>query len=852
MNRDEKLVAMPAWRADAIRALEAGDPVAAQDIAMDRLDEVPFDPEAVFLLGICRKQFGQAADAIATLRLAYLLEPTNVRFANNLAVTLKEVGGYKVARRIFLEALKLAPADAEITFNLSTNEALAERHDEAEKYFKRTLTLAERDPETRVPLDLVRYGLANALISQEKYSEALPLYEAVRDLFPDDLELLNNLAVSYLRTGDEEKGRPLLERVAELTPQDKSVLVNLGVACQLRWELQGALAFFKRAYALDPNDISVCINLGLTLERMGNLAEASVYYNRACKLDPTQSDAHCYLGAAMLGQNQLEKAEKALSVCLEIKPDHAEALQTLASLYRRRQQREKARELYERALEAMPDWVPLYGMMVSLLVELEEYDEAQTVLDRGFELAPMELVLWMNKASLKLKRGDIAGAMEVYRDIVANNPLDPFAGSGVLFCMNYDATQTAQEIAQHYKEWDEKFTRHLAPKDFKFPNKRDAGRKLRIGYISGDLRAHSVGFFAEPIITNHDKSQFEVFCYSNLVHIDAITQRIMEKADHWRWIADMSDLAVKEMIRIDQIDILIDLSNHTAHNRLFLLAHKPAPIQMTWIGMPTTTGLSAIDYRITDAYMDPPGMTEALHSEQLLRLPHSGWCYVPPDGGRDVEVGPLPALKNGHLTFASFNAFGKINTDVISLWAKLVKAVPGSVLHMYTGSKDSDERLNTKIRKVFESCGFPLDQLRLFGAKPMNVFFEFHKEIDIALDPFPYNGGTTTAHSLYLGVPVLTLAGDRPIQRMGVSMNTNAGTPQFIAQSEDEYVAIAQRYAENLPELAKVRAGLRDAMVASPLMNADIVTRDLENGLREVWSNWCATVDTPKNEEQAA
>ncbi|WP_374350784.1 tetratricopeptide repeat protein [Chitinimonas sp.] len=846
-----KLAAMPQWRADAIVALEENDAVTAQDHVIGRLAVAPFDAEAVFLFGMCRLGLGQYGEAIESLRMAHLLEPGNARIANQFALALKMVRDYKVARRVFLDAVKVAPADPEIAYNFAANEALAERHEEAEKYFRRAIALSAAQPDSRVPLDLARYGLANALIAQEKYAAALPLYQELKDVFPDDLELLNNLAVAYLRTGDAEHGRPLLERVAELTPQDKGVLLNLGVACQLRWELHGALTFFKRAYAIDPNDIGVCVNLGLTLERMGRPAEAAVYYNRAIKIDPNQSDIHCYFGVAMMAQNQLDKAEKAFKDCLAINAEHAEALQGLANLYRRRQDKVKARELYEQAMQSKPDWVPLYPMLASLLIEMEAFDDAANVLERGFELAPMELGLWMSKASLRLKRGDIAGAMEVYREIMANSPSDPGSSSGVLFCMNYDVTLTPAELAEHYKNWDAQFTRHLRDDQFQFPNSREPGRKLRIGYVSGDFRQHSVGFFAEPIICNHDKQRFEVYCYANLGHVDSVTQRIMAKADHWRWIADMPDKAVIEMIKIDQIDILIDLSNHTAYNRLFTFAAKPAPVQMTWIGMPTTTGLSAIDYRISDPYMDPPGMTEALHSEKLLRLAHSGWCYVPADIGRDIEVGPLPASKNGYLTFASFNAFGKINTQVIELWGKLVSAVPGSVLYMYTGGKDADETLNEKVKRVFKACGFPMEQLRLFGSKPMKDFLAFHNEIDIALDPFPYNGGTTTAHSLWMGVPVLTLAGVKPIQRMGVSMNTNAGVPEFIANSAEEYVEIAERFARDLPALAKVRAGLRAAMQASPLMDAELVTRDLEAGLIEAWEDWCARNEMASLEESA-
>jgi predicted O-linked N-acetylglucosamine transferase (SPINDLY family) len=269
-----------------------------------------------------------------------------------------------------------------------------------------------------------------------------------------------------------------------------------------------------------------------------------------------------------------------------------------------------------------------------------------------------------------------------------------------------------------------------------------------------------------------------------------------------------------------------------------LFGRKPAPIQMTTLGMPTTTGVAAIDYRITDEFMDPPGLTEHLHAEKLLRIV-SGWCYKTSHEAVDLVVNELPALKNDNITFASFNAFGKINPKVFTLWGQLLQAIPNAVLYVATGGKEDDEVLNEQVRSTCADCGVPLEQLRLFPRKPLKEYFEFHNKVDVVLDAFPYTGATVTAHALWMGVPVITLAGKSPIHRSATSMMSTVGHPEFVAQTHDEYIAIAQRCANDVVWLSGVRTGLREAMQASPLMDGATVTKDLEAKLRKVWQDWC-------------
>lgn len=309
-------------------------------------------------------------------------------------------------------------------------------------------------------------------------------------------------------------------------------------------------------------------------------------------------------------------------------------------------------------------------------------------------------------------------------------------------------------------------------------------------------------------------------------------------ADHWRSIHDLPDEAVIEMIRLDEIDILIDLSNHTAYHRLYMFGRKPAPIQMTTIGMPTTTGLSAIDWRITDKWMDPEGLTESFHSEKLLRI-LSGWCYRPSDEAVDLPVSELPALNKGYVNFASFNAFGKINPIVLSLWADLLKAIPTARLCIATGGSAENEKLNRQIRQACKKLGMPSDRLTLLPRLPLRAYFEYHNQVDVVLDAFPYTGATVTAHALWMGVPVITLAGPNSIHRSATSMMNSVGLPEFVAESKQQYIEIAKHLCDNTSKLASIRRKLRTKMQKSPLMNGKLVTADLEKNLRIIWQDWC-------------
>lgn len=811
---------------NARRMDEAGAAIAA------RLKTRRKDADALFYRGACAMVARDFAAAQADFAAAAKARPKEARFHTALAAAC--LAGLKPEEALEHAEAALARAPDDTPALINALQALVKL-----RRFDTALPLAERLARLEPELPDARQLMGEVLRGQGRFQSALTWFEAVLALAPDDRRPKVDAAVCVNHLGDPRAALAIINNLLEDLPDDVAEYARLGIRAQEAGSPYLALRFFKQGFSRFPRDLTLCVNLGITVQGLGNLGESLFYFRRATELDETCATAWFYAGSSYQSLRQNDEAERCYEHCLEHEPTHAQALLHLAGLRKEKGKADEAREMLRKAIEHDPKWLPPYLNLFGFLKEANEFEEADEVLSAAEKFAADNEMLRQARADLFLRRGDIREANARFRAILERQPSNPDAMSGLLFCSNYDPELTPEQIAAAYKSWDERFLRWRAPPpDFKYPNKPDPKRRIKLGYVSGDLRGHSVAFFAEPLLANHDHEQFEVFCYANQKGGDATTARLMKMADHWRWTLDLSDDALVEMIRMDGIDILIDLSNHTAYHRLYMFGRKPAPIQMTTIGMPTTTGLSAIDWRITDAWMDPPGMTEHLHAEKLLRI-LSHWCYRPSDDAAELPVSETPALKNGYLSFASFNAFGKINPKVFTLWGRLLREIPDALLYVATGGKEGDPKVEATVKQTCEECGVPLDRLRLMARKPLKAYFEFHKEIDIVLDSFPYTGATVTAHALWMGVPVITLAGPSPIHRSATSMMNSVGLPEFVAETQDEYVAIAKRWAADIQGLAEIRRNLRPNMQKSPLMDGPRVTRDLEEKLRQVWQDWC-------------
>lgn len=825
--------------------VDAGDLARARRAIAARLKADPNDALSYFYKGACLMREEKAAQAAAQFAKAIALKPRDLRFQNAKAAACLVQGRAEDALRITAAALKRgATPDLAVLTNHIAALVLLKRYGEAYEPAKQ---LALREPDrlqTRTLLGAVLRGVG-------RHAEAISWFEAALEQSQGDAGLRVDIATCVYALGNREAADKILAPVLARDATDPWFYSSLGIRAQEAASPMIALKFFKRGQALFPDDLNLLVNLGITVQALGNPGEALFYLERALKVDVRCAPAWHFAAISHASLRNREAAIAGFETCLEHDPQYTAAMTQLAWHRKDQGRMDDAKRLLREAIAKDPDELQAYLNLFGFLQEAGELDEAQLVLDKARKAGHESQALRQARASLLLKRGDIPGANALYRSILVEQPENSDASSGLLFCSNYDPELTPDQLAQAYRLWDQRFTRWRAPPaNHRYSNRPDPERRLKIGYVSGDFKQHSVAFFSEPLLAHHDHSKFEIYCYANQKGGDATTHRLMGMADQWRWTVDLSDDALVEMIRLDEIDILIDLSNHTAYHRLYMFGRKPAPIQATTLGMPTTTGLSAIDWRITDAWMDPPGLTEKLHSEKLMRIV-SGWCYRPPNEVADLPVAPAPVLRNGYLSFASFNAFGKINPKVFRLWGELLQAIPDAVLYVATGGKDDDEVLNAQVRKTCKACGVPLKRLRLMGRKPFKPYFEFHENVDIVLDSFPYTGATVTAHALWMGVPVITLSGPSPIHRSATSMMTTVGHPEFVARTPKEYIKIAKRWASHVNELAALRAGLRERMRASPLMDGARVTADLEKHLRQAWREWCASAPAPRRVRRA-
>ena len=547
---------------------------------------------------------------------------------------------------------------------------------------------------------------------------------------------------------------------------------------------------------------------------MGQTDAAAAAYRRATESNPRYAQAFCNLGRALLGTGQPAAAEENFRHALALQPALSDARFNLAVAQHRRGSIAAAEATIERAIADQPENAGLHRYLGALRHSRGKLAASEAALLQAIALDPTISEAYDNLAGVLLDQGRIDEAEDRFTQALKRNPGDNRAQSNLLLCRNYREDNPAT-LFQAHRDWAEKQASSipsLPPR-----SARPDSRRLRIGYVSGDFRRHSVAYFFEPLLTHRNRSRFEVFCYANLENADDITARLRAASDHWRWVAGIDDAQLAAQIRADEIDILLDLSGHTAGNRLLAFQHRPAPVQVTWLGYPNTTGMTAFECRITDAIADPPG-AEALWTETLIRLEAGFLCYAPPADA--PEVAPLPALSRGHVTFGSFNNLRKVTPAVIEVWAEVLHAMPNARL-MLKARSFADAATRDRFTAAFGRHGIAADRIILRHTVPSPAeHLGAYAEVDIALDPFPYNGTTTTCEALWMGVPTVTLRGNRHAARVGASLLTHTGLNDWIADNTDAYVEIARRHAEDIDALAGLRRGLRGMVAHSPLCDA--------------------------------
>lgn len=560
--------------------------------------------------------------------------------------------------------------------------------------------------------------------------------------------------------------------------------------------------------------------------------EAAKLLATAALLAPLVPEFRLALARAELACRRPDRCIDAALASLELEASSA-ACMLAAQAYTITGAEALAAEYLQRAVELAPEDARAWNALGASRLRLDDVSGAQHACTRALELRPDFPDALLNLGRVRTLQGQTREGLEFIQQARGSSPDASYIHSALLFALSDDPDAPPAEVFAAHQDWGTRVAvAQDQPGPAPFRNSAEADRKLRIGYVSADLRRHPVAFFTAALFGLYDHHAFEVFCYFNSVNSDQTTFQIRSLVDHWREIACMSDQEVANLVRDDQIDILVDLSGHTAGHRLAVFARRAAPIQVSYLGYPATTGLAEMDYRITDGFCDPLGSTEAFNTETLVRPWRSFVCYTPPVNSPPVAV--LPALRNGYVTFGSFNRARKINNHVVKLWSSVLDAVPHSRLLLKQAAPfrqqllDRFARFGAHDRIDFVDCDVAISS-----------HLESYALADIALDTFPWNGITTTCEALWMGVPVVVLTGRVHRSRAGVSLLNNVGLPDFVAKDEDDFVDRAAKAAGNLERLAALRAGLRAQVLASPIMDAKEFSRALGSAYRDMWRTWC-------------
>jgi protein O-GlcNAc transferase len=610
-------------------------------------------------------------------------------------------------------------------------------------------------------------------------------------------------ALDHFQQGRLSEAIAACRQILTAPPANPSELSQLAKAAHRSGRPDVAAQLLSQIVWLQPRSPAAHLDLANALMAIGRTEQAIAAYQLAISLQPTLAEAHCNLGVALGLQNKFQDSIASLQKATDLRPDFPEAHDGLGIVLRAGGDAEAAVESHNRAIQLRPGFASAHANLALALADLGLIHQALAEFRRALEISP----------SLRVARSAYISAMHFQPGI---NP---------------------RKIFQQHLNWGELHAPPQLQQSRPYPNTPDPSRPLRVGYVSSDFRAHAVSFFMEPLLAGHNPANVQVFCYADLVKRDAVSHRLQSFVPNWRDVTGRANPDVARIIRDDRIDILVDLTGHTGGERLLLFAEKPAPIQATYLGYIDTTGVRAIDYRISDPFADPPGETDQYHSEKLLRLPQTFACYSP--SAESPPVAPLPALQNGYVTFGSFNTIQKLSRPLVESWADLLAQVPNSRL-LAVARAFKYPNVRQRILSVFLYRGLEPQRVTLLDELTFPDYLAAHHRVDILLDSFPVNGHTVTCHALWMGVPVVTYCGQTYCQRLGNSVLTNLGLPDLVAQTPAGYVEIAAGLAADVPRLGQLRATLRDRMKSSPLTSAPSFARDVEGAYRDIWRSWCS------------
>lgn len=880
----------------AYEAHTAGSVEAARDLYAQVLRDAPDNADANYLLGVLEMAAGELDSALRRFDRAIASgEPTGA-FHYSRGEALRVLDRLEDATREFETALRLPDPDADWAVELGrTLEAVGRRRDATEAY-RRATDMDARCASAWWHLGRVLADDGQAIEAESAYRRALALsqdalpalmgiaellrkrgdLDAAQETYEDMLTRpggalpaainLAGLLVDRKRFEQAEQvARAHLDRHADVP----DLWLNLGTALIGQARPAEARQVFETAVRLDPGHWRARLQLAIALEQTGDLTAAETQLYEVLALAPEAPEVHFVLGTLLRRQSAFGEAEAEFRRAIALKPDYGAAWINYAELLQRTSRIAAAAGALEHAVKAEPDMPEAHLNRGSVLMHLGRFDEAEAALRRALDLKPDLRGAWITLGAMYLfasrlaeseqacrqaltlcpddadalvnlgiclqQQGRLAESVAVTRRVIAIRPGFAQAWSNLLLNQNYDDSVDARALFLEHQAFGRQFEPRRNRASFADRPPAD-GRKLRIGYVSPDFRNHVVSMFFEAVLDAHDRSAFEVICYHSDNRVDEVTDRLRASADLWRDIASMEDDEAEALMLDDRLDVVVDLAGHTAGNRLPLIGRRVAPVQVTWLGYPNTSGLAGMDWRVTDARADPEGLADEIHTEKLHRLPDVFLAYRPrPEA---PPISDTPCLVNGHVTFGSFNNFAKISDSVIRLWGEILSALPDARLRMKTMSlRDAD--VQKALLDRLARLGCDVDRVTLSGPVPgLGGHLASLAEVDIALDAYPYHGTTTTCECLWMGVPVVTLAGERHASRVGVTLLSSVGAQDLIAASPEGYVEKAVTLARDHSALAFWRRELRPRMQASALTDHVRFAGHLENAYRDMLEGW--------------
>lgn len=876
----------------AVAFHQAGKLQEAGRLYREILQEHPNHPDANYNLGILEVQMKQPENGLSHFMAALDADPTCGQYWLSYIDALFQLGQLAAAREVMAMAKKnglngedVAEMEARlengaVTGNHSnklppvgSDQSLAVLAEvsydkknvrsntrKPNKAVKGKIKPNDRNPSPEAIQTLV------ALFNNGRYAEAANLARSMTEKFPLYAFGWGTLGVVLQKLGRNQDALLPLQKAASLSPNDAQAHSNLGNTLSDLGRLEEAEVSLRRAIAIKNNSADAHVNLGATLNDLGRLNEAQACYLKALQIDPNLAEAHYNLGNTLKNIWRLDEAEASYWRALQIKPGFVNALCNLGVILQATGRLDEAEACLRRAIQLKPNYIEAYSNLGSTLHDMGRLVEAQDVYKMALQIKPDHAEIQSNLGNTLHDMGRLHEAEASYRRALAIKPdftqalsnlgntlqdmgrldeaigcfqgalaIDPNyikARSNLLFILNYKAEYTPMYCLNEARQYGKVVSNKVTEKYTQWSSELQPER-LRIGFVSADFRNHPVGYFLENILSQLALTAVELIAYPTIHKSDELTARIKPYFSAWKPLYGKSDEAAARLIHDDRVHILIDLSGHTQHNRLPIFSWKPAPVQVSWLGYFATTGVAEIDYIIGDRYVSPNNETEHF-TEKIWQLPDCYWCFSEPN--QTIEVTSLPALTSGRITFACFNNLTKMNDSVVAVWARILSAVPGSKLFLKY-SQLNDPLIRESTLQRYAKYGITADRLIFEGTSPRAEYLACYHRVDIALDPFPYPGGTTSLESLWMGVPVITKRGDRFLSHAGETIAHNAGLSEWVAVDEEDYVAKAVLFASDMGGLARLRSGLRQQVLKSALFDATRFAGHFEKAMWMMWKH---------------